>query len=194
MPDKYTSFVDLMTSEPEGSYRIEMRSADTAVALIAPHAGKIEPGTSQICRSVAGDDLAYYLFEGCKANNNRDLHITSSRFDEPQGIGIAQAAHVVVTFHGQTGEELFVNVGGLADQLCASMIDFLNAAGFSASRHSNPELQGRDANNICNRGSKGQGLQFELSRGLRNALIADHQAMARFSSTVRFALTSITRN
>ena len=188
MPDKYASFVDLSTSEPEGSYHIEMRSTGTAVALIAPHAGKIEPGTSEICRSVAGDDLAYYLFEGCKSSNNRDLHITSSRFDEPQGVGIAQSAQVVVTFHGQIGEDHFVNVGGLAEQLCASMIVLLNAAGFSASRHSNPMLQGRDTNNICNRGSKGQGLQLEISQALRNTLTADDHAMARFSSTVRSAL------
>jgi phage replication-related protein YjqB (UPF0714/DUF867 family) len=188
MPDKYASFLDLSTSEPEGSYRIEMRATGTAVALIAPHAGNIEPGTSEICRSVAGDDLAYYLFEGCKSSNNRDLHITSSRFDEPQGVSIAQSASVVVTFHGQIGEDHFVNVGGLAEQLCTSMIVLLNAAGFSASRHSNPMLQGRDPNNICNRGSKGQGLQLEISRALRSTLTADERAMASFSSTVRSAL------
>lgn len=188
MPDKYPSFVDLSTSEPENSYRVEIRSTGSAVALIAPHAGKIETGTSEICRSVAGDDLSYYLFEGCKLSNNRDLHLTSSRFDEPQGVGIAESAQVVVTFHGQTGEDHFVNVGGLAEQLCASMIVLLNAAGFSASRHSNPALQGRDKCNICNRGSKGQGLQLEISRGLRDTLTANNHAMTHFSSIIRSAL------
>ncbi|CAI8885339.1 poly-gamma-glutamate hydrolase family protein [Pseudomonas sp. IT-P395] len=191
MPDKYANFLALSTSEPEGSYRIEMRSIGTAVALIAPHAGKIEQGTSEICRSIAGNDLAYYLFEGCKSSNNRDLHITSSRFDEPQGVGIAQTAQVVVTFHGQAGEDHFVNVGGLAEQLCASMIVVLNASGFSASRHSNPMLQGRDPNNICNRGVKGQGLQLEISRALRDTLTADDHTMALFSSTVRSALDGL---
>lgn len=188
MPDKYASFVDLSASEPEGSYRIVMRSTSSAVALMAPHAGKIEAGTSEICRSVAGDDFTYYLFEGCKANNNRDLHITSSRFDEPQGLSVAQAAQVVVTFHGQLGEANFVNVGGLADQLCASMIDLLDAAGFSASQQSNSKLQGRDPNNICNRGSRRAGLQLEISRGLRDTLVADGNAMANFAWVVRSAL------
>lgn len=191
MPDKYASFAELKASEPEGSYHIEVRSTGTEVALIAPHAGKIEPGTSEICRSVASGDFTYYLFEGCKSSNNRDLHITSSRFDEPQGIDIAQSAQVVVTFHGQSGEDHFINVGGLADQLCRSMIDALNAAGFVASRQSNPMLQGRDANNICNRGSSGQGIQLEISRALRDALIKDIHAITRFSSAIRSVLDGL---
>lgn len=89
MPDKYTNFAELSVYEPDGSYEIEFRQMNSAVALIAPHAGKIEPGTSEICRSVASDDLTYYLFQGCKLINNSDLHITSSRFDEPNGLAAA---------------------------------------------------------------------------------------------------------
>lgn len=191
MADKYANFAELKASEPEGSYRIEMRSSGTKVALISPHAGKIEPGTSEICRSVANDNFTYYLFEGRKPRNNQDLHITSSRFDEPQGIKVAQSAQMVVTFHGQSGQQRFINVGGLADQLCNSMIDALNAAGFSASRQSNPTLQGRDANNICNRGSSGKGVQLEISRALRDRLIKDSHAMARFTSAVRSVLDEL---
>lgn len=188
MADTYGSFAKLKESEPKGSFHIEIRSSGSKVALISPHAGKIEPGTSEICKSVAGDHLTYYLFEGCKSRNNRDLHITSSRFDEPKGIDVAQSAQVVVTFHGQSGEQHFINVGGLADKLCTSMIDALNTAGFSASRHSDPMLQGRDAKNICNRGSSGQGVQLEISRALRDELIKDSRAMDRFSFAVRSVL------
>ena len=191
MADKYVSFAELKASEPEGSYRIEARSSGTVAALIAPHAGKIEPGTSEICRSVASSDLTYYLFEGRKSSNNRELHITSSHFDEPQAIVLAQSAQVVVTFHGQSGEDQFINVGGLAEQLSKAMISALNAVGFSASRHSNPMLQGLDVNNICNLGSSGQGIQLEISRALRDLLIQDNQAMARFSSTVRSVLDGL---
>lgn len=191
MSDKYVTFADLSTSEPDGAYRIVVRPKGSAVALIAPHAGKIEFGTSEICRSVAGEDLTYYLFEGCKSSSNRHLHITSSRFDEPRGIDVAQSAQVVVTFHGQNGNKHFVNVGGLADQLCESLIYHLKAAGFTASQHNDARLQGRDKNNICNRGTKGQGLQLEISRGLRDALTTDKNAMARFSSAIRSALDEL---
>lgn len=191
MRDKYVNFAELSSSEPDGAFRIEVRRKESAVALIAPHGGKIEPGTSDICRSVAGEDLTYYLFEGCKSNKNRNLHITSSRFDEPQGIDVARSAQVVVAFHGQNASELFVNVGGLATRVCASVICHLQIAGFKASQHDDPNLQGRDKNNICNRGSKGQGLQLEISRGLRDVLTSDKSAMSRFSSAIRSALDEV---
>lgn len=191
MSDKYANFEDLSRSEPDKAYRIVVRQQHSAVALIAPHAGKIEFGTSEICISVAGEDLTYYLFEGRKTNNNRHLHITSSRFDEPKAVDVAQSAQVVVTFHGQNGNAHFVNVGGLAIELCASLIRHLEDAGFTASQRNDPNLQGRDKNNICNRGTKGRGLQLEVSRGLRGLLTSDKNAMSRFSSAVRSALDEI---
>ena len=187
MPDKYASFEQLSVSEPAGSYEIEFRQMNSAIALIAPHAGKIEPGTSEICRFVAGDDLTYYLFQGRKPNNNADLHITSSRFDEPQGLAAAASAQVVTTFHGQSGSGFFVNVGGLASELGQTLINRLTEAGYSASRQANPSLQGLDQNNICNRGSSNQGVQLEISRGLRDKLVADSGEMSKFSSVIRAA-------
>lgn len=188
MVDKFANFAELKAVEPKSSYRIEARAKGTAVALIAPHAGKIEPGTSEICKSVARDDLSYYLFEGKKANNNSYLHITSSRFDEPQGVSIAQSAMMVLTFHGQRGNDLFVNVGGLALPICETLIQAFNDEGFPASRHSNKMLQGNDVNNICNRGSIGQGVQLEISRALRVLLTENEEVMARFSRTIRSVL------
>lgn len=188
MADKYSSIAELSESESEGSYRIEIRPTGSAVALVAPHAGKIEPRTSEICRSVAAEDLTYYLFEGRKVSNNQDLHITSARFDEPTGVRVAEAAQMVVTFHGQSGEGHFVNVGGLADSICNLIIDHLKLAGFSASRHSDPRLQGRTLGNICNRGTERKGVQLEISRGLREELYKDHKKMASFSEAIRLAL------
>lgn len=191
MADKYANFRELESSEPKEAYFIDDRSAGTKVALIAPHAGGIEPGTSEICRSVAGSDLTYYLFEGRKPINNRDLHITSANFDEPRGLVIAQSAQVVVTFHGQQGTEQFVNVGGLAEEHCNAMIQALNNANYPARKHGERRLQGRNENNICNRGQTGQGIQLEISRALRDLLTSDTQLMANFSSTVRSVLDGI---
>lgn len=188
MPDKYASFSQLYASEPEGAFQIELRQMDSPFALIAPHAGKIEVGTSEICRSVAGSDLTYYLFQGCKPNRNSDLHITSSRFDEPQGLIVAHTAKIVVTFHGQAGPKSFVNVGGRSLDLGRIIIDALKASGYTADRHNTPNLQGLDPSNICNRGSTAQGVQLEISRGLRDRLIADEHELKLFSSCIRTAL------
>ena len=187
MPDKYASFSKLSTSEPEGAFQIELRQMGSPIALIAPHAGKIELGTSEVCRSVAGADLTYYLFQGCKPSSNSDLHITSSKFDEPQGLTVAQTAKIVATFHGQSGSKPFVNVGGRLLDLGQIIIDLLTASGYAASRHDNPKLQGLDPNNICNRGSTAQGVQLEISRGLRDRLVADKHELEFFSSRIRAA-------
>ncbi|MCW9028664.1 MAG: poly-gamma-glutamate hydrolase family protein [Kangiella sp.] len=188
MKDKYENFAQLNSSEPRGSYRIEVCQKESSVALIAPHAGKIEPGTSEICRYVAGDDLTYYLFEGLKSRNNQDLHITSSNFDEPQGLHIAQSAQVVVTFHGQAGSKHFVNVGGRAIDLCKNLIKLLVAEGYNARWQDHPALQGLASNNICNRGKRGEGIQLEISRGLRDLLVNDEASIAIFSATIKNAL------
>jgi poly-gamma-glutamate hydrolase-like protein len=52
-------------------------------ALVAPHGGGIEPGTSELADAIAASDLSFYTFEGLKPSGNTDLHITSTRFDEP---------------------------------------------------------------------------------------------------------------
>jgi phage replication-related protein YjqB (UPF0714/DUF867 family) len=186
--DKYSSFWQLSTSEPSDSYQISHTSCGTSVAIIAPHAGKIESGTSEICRAIAGKDLTFYLFEGRKSASNSDLHITSTRFDEPDGLVIASGAHTVVTIHGQRGDDLYINVGGLDEELGDRIIESLNAAGYVTGRHVDPALQGRNKENICNRGTSGSGVQLEISRGLRNQLCNDDLRLAAFSEVIRKVL------
>jgi len=188
MKDKYANFAQLLSSEPKGAYKIELRQRGSAIALIAPHAGRIGAGISEICRFVAGSDLTYYLFEGCKSDNNSALHIASSRFDEPQGLEVSQSAQIVVTIiHRQSGREPFINVGGLASQLVYTTTDLLRRAGYAVGRHIKPSLRGLHQGDICNRGITRQGLQLELSHGLRKILTTDKREMERFSIVLRAA-------
>ena len=190
MPDKYANFLQLEAAEPVGAYRIEHVSRKTPLALIAPHAGKIEPGTSELCRAIAGGDRTYYLFEGCRPSNNTQLHITSTRFDEPQGLSTAKSARVVVTIHGQAGVDEFINVGGIEAAIGRVIIEGLRAEGYTASRHSKAALQGLDPANICNQGYSGRGIQLEISRGLRDKLVACAVEMERFAATIRASLAT----
>lgn len=190
MPDKYANFAQLEAAEPAGAYRIEHVPRKTSLVIIAPHAGRIEPGTSELCRAIAGCDRSYYLFEGCKLTNNSELHITSARFDEPQALSIAKSAHVVLTIHGQSGTDEFVNVGGIEASLGRFLIERLLAEGYTTSRHSIAGLQGVDPANICNQGCSGRGIQLEISRGLRDKLLASSVEMARFAATIRATLAT----
>jgi phage replication-related protein YjqB (UPF0714/DUF867 family) len=68
---------------------------------VAPHGGGIEPGTSELADAIAGSDLSFYTFEGLKSSGNTDLHITSTRFDEPMCLTLLASSSVVVTLHGE---------------------------------------------------------------------------------------------
>ncbi len=84
--DAYTSFVDLAKQQVRGvDYEIEVhRHTASPVAIIAPHGGGIERGTSEIARGIAGEDFNLYVFEGLKSSGNyAALHLTSRHFDEP---------------------------------------------------------------------------------------------------------------
>jgi phage replication-related protein YjqB (UPF0714/DUF867 family) len=83
MADKYASFQELERTERRRVYRVLSRPRKARIAIIAPHGGKIEPGTSEIARKIAGADFSFYAFEGRKKQHNKSLHITSTRFDEP---------------------------------------------------------------------------------------------------------------
>src|SRR3954470_20919117 len=85
MSDKYLSFDELSRNETSGmAFSIAVRQARKSFAIVAPHGGGIEPGTSEIADAIAAKELSYYAFLGLKAKSgNTDLHITSTRFDEP---------------------------------------------------------------------------------------------------------------
>src|SRR5580693_5386201 len=100
MADRYKSFVELAGNEKENSdFRVRSRACRGTPAVIAPHGGGIEPGTSELADSIAGADLSFYAFEGIKRTGNAVLHITSGRFDEPQGIALVAASPRVVALH-----------------------------------------------------------------------------------------------
>jgi phage replication-related protein YjqB (UPF0714/DUF867 family) len=167
--DTYRDFADLAQSEREGDdYTVDAVSRDAVTtAIIAPHGGGIEPGTSEVARAIAGDELSFALFEGTKRAGNARLHITSTNFDEPRCIEMVRAATHVVTIHGEGSREPAVYLGGRDTALGDSIRRALEASGYRVDTHDNPELQGTASTNICNRSVRQAGVQLELSEGLR---------------------------
>ena len=87
MTDKYKNFEELAANEQEGSdFQVRFRTRRGPMAVIAPHGGGIEPGTSELADAIANADLSFYAFEGIKKAANRVLHITSGRFDDKNNI------------------------------------------------------------------------------------------------------------
>ncbi len=169
MKDKYMNFAALADAEPD-AFSITALDRGSDVCVIAPHGGKIESGTSELARAVASDTWSLYLFEGCKNSANRDLHITSTNFDEPRGGALVRKSEVAIAFHGCSGEGEIIFLGGRHQQLIETMGKNLLDAGFVVARHNDPDLQGINAANICNRGLSGMGVQFEMTIALRDRL------------------------
>lgn len=71
--DKYSSYAHLLEEETEGTdFTIHsLNRSDSGVIIIAPHGGKIEPGTDVIAREVAKNEFSFYTFNGIKTSNNR---------------------------------------------------------------------------------------------------------------------------
>jgi len=187
MPDKYQRFAELAANETEGEhYRIRLRERAGAVAIIAPHGGGIEPGTSEIADAIAGEDLAFYAFEGIKTSGNGELHITSTRFDEPQGSALVAGSPKVIAIHGEDSPEETVFIGGRDADLLKHLRVILTEAGFRVKTHPNPDLQGEGLSNIRNRGASGCGIQLELSNGLRRTFFKSLGRDGRRTRTERF--------
>src|SRR5215510_8260440 len=98
MADTYPNFAALEQHEQSGiDYGTVSRRARAAFAIVAPHGGGIEPGTSEIADAIARETWSFYAFEGLKRSGNATLHITSTRFDEPTCLTLVGATTRVVT-------------------------------------------------------------------------------------------------
>jgi phage replication-related protein YjqB (UPF0714/DUF867 family) len=189
MPDKFSGFEELSQNETAGKdYRILLRQGRAEFAIVAPHGGGIEAGTSEIAVAIAGEEFSLYDFEALKPSGNHDLHITATRFDEPMCLTVIGRSQTVVTIHGEhseaDGEGVFV--GGLNHILGISLGDALKAKGFDIRKHPDPKLQGLEPKNLCNRGISAKGVQFELSRSVRQAMFSSLLPEGRKHTTARF--------
>src|SRR5271157_940826 len=111
--DKYSSYQELTEFEREGvDYSVRFREVTGSIAVIAPHGGRIEPGTSEIADAIASSELSFYAFEGIKQKNNSCLHITSTKFDEPRCLSLLQNASGILSIHGKDSDIQAIFIGG----------------------------------------------------------------------------------
>jgi phage replication-related protein YjqB (UPF0714/DUF867 family) len=167
--------------------------------LVAPHGGGIEPGTSEIMRTVAElGGWAWYEFAGYLRGGNKEaLHIASTEFDEPTLLALLPQTEVVATFHGSDeGGKAVVDVGGkwkLGRQATIEAInESFDAHGIRAvdatEDRDKEHISGLNGSNITNRGRRAEGIQMEFSRAARNLLFppdSSREARGRRSARLR---------
>jgi phage replication-related protein YjqB (UPF0714/DUF867 family) len=144
--------------------------------ILAPHGGGIEPGTSELCLAVAGYHPAnlpqvppagvtydYWMFEGVREDDNRELHVTSTGCDDEVAVSLCAGSLNALALHGFSDDDQVVLVGGAnpdstPNPLRDYLVDGLRAAQFVArgpGQHG--ELNGNAPCNIVNRTMLGMG-------------------------------------
>jgi phage replication-related protein YjqB (UPF0714/DUF867 family) len=165
----YECYADLAMAHVEGAdFNVcVQRRPESSIAILAPHGGAIEEGTSELARAVAGSEFNLYLFEGIRPSGNyAKLHLTSHCFDEPRCLALLSACDHVVTIHGCRGATPRALLGGLDLRLKKLISDAIAAVGIESQLIGHP-YRAVHPRNICNRGRRGAGVQIELTSALR---------------------------
>jgi phage replication-related protein YjqB (UPF0714/DUF867 family) len=170
--------------------------------ILAIHGGGIEPGTSELCLSIAGYHPAslaptggsiydYWIFEGIRSTDNGDLHVTSTHCDDPTCWSLCGGARRAVSLHGCTPAQAglpsnagAVLVGGLDQALKSALLAAYTVVGITAiDAVGNPDLAGTDPENVVNRTLTGAGAQLEMTTPLRNAMFTTNTRPQRKNTT-----------
>ncbi len=198
--DKYKKFSELKKHEEKGKdYIIQYRYVDSEIAVMAPHGGGIEPGTTDLADEIAGKDFLFYSFSGIKSRGNSVLHLSSTSFDEPAALEMAGKAVTAITLHGCRDRDDIIYAGGKNLELRHAISERLAGAGFNIKTSQETRLRGKCDHNICNRCRCGKGIQLEISMGLRQKMFDCNncfsaakrtEAFYKFVSTIRELLLS----
>ena len=168
--------------------QVQVVNRQSYFAIVAIHAGEIEPYTGIIAKQIAGTEYSFYVYQG----KNRTEHVTSTEFYEPKLARILDSCYRVVSIHGEheTDDE-FVMVGGLDSELASHIVKTLIDSGFEV-RKPTKDLAGMNKHNVTNRGRSRKGVQLEISRGLRKTLSREQLKTNMFAGSIRSVLKTYT--
>ena len=168
--------------EEDIDFFVQYKKNNSPVSVFAIHGGDIEGGTSELARTVAGDDYSYYMFEAY-GKNARKFHITASKFDDVPALEIAAASRLGLAMHVQKGNNLSICVGGGNLEAAKMMADMLVSEGYPV-EFPCVRLPGKSPKNIVNRTRLG-GVQFEFTSPMIRKIIKNKKTLRGFSKKIR---------
>lgn len=183
---KRSNFDRLISNlDPGKDYRRQINARESHIVILALHGGGIEPGTGKLAAGIAGSEYSLYVFEGTRLKNNWELHLPSTRFDDPSCLTLVTRTPVALSLHGCRGDTQITYIGGRHLQYASAIQRSLTQHGFLAEpvqdRHA-----GRHPENICNRCLSQRGVQLELSRALRKEFFISLDRQGRKHETEAF--------
>jgi phage replication-related protein YjqB (UPF0714/DUF867 family) len=182
---------------------ISQRYAFPKTAIVAPHGGGIEVGTSELCLAVAGYHPAslamtapaydYWMFEGLRPSDNDELHVTSTHCDDPVARSLCGGSLNALGLHGCTPSQAGLPqdaqaalVGGRDGAFKRYLLEELAGKGFQAvDAAGRGSLDGDEPDNIANRTLLRMGGQLEITTPLRAAMFGVNTRPQRKNTTTQ---------
>jgi phage replication-related protein YjqB (UPF0714/DUF867 family) len=181
--DQYRTFEELAVRERESvDYQIRVHARHSVIAILAPHGGKIEPGTSELAEYLAGEDFSFYAFEGIRSGNNGRLSLPLDRFEEPECARLLSRCGLAVVIQAMLGKNREVKLAGAHATLREQLGGVLKAAGFEVLDDECPT----NPFELCNR--PGPGVRIGVSRKLRDRFVSYPRDMDKFVACIRAVL------
>ena len=162
--------VEQLMAGAQGSFEIQRFFVGRSpIAVLAPHAGSIEPLTGELAMAIAGRLHRFYGFSGKMLRDSTKGHISSLRFDEPQLHDVLRGARSAIAIHGTPGDEDAVTlIGGCNLRLIETIRMRLETAGFAV-MGCPAAADANDPRNMVNRVPEG-GVHLELTQRQRDDL------------------------
>jgi phage replication-related protein YjqB (UPF0714/DUF867 family) len=169
--DFYRSLKELRKKTQEGKdFKVNWINRGSLVTIASPHGGTIETGTSYLAKLIAGKNYNLYDFRGLrKDETRRELHITSSRFNDPPLLMLLSKSEICIAVHGRHSkkEDETVWLGGLNELLRRLTAKFLQEENIKYELYPK-RLKGDSLKNFVNFPDQ-FGLQLELPYKLRTS-------------------------
>lgn len=180
MTDLYSSMIELQGKEDNWS--IEMNTNKSNILSFAPHGGGIEAGSSELALLISQKlDCNYFTFKGNLPSGNVKLHVTSTRYDNPELLNLMRNIDYSISVHGYADNEYARTlIGGSNVELKEIIKCHLRSRGFDV-QDAPIHLAGIKLNNVTNKTKTGLGVQLELSTKQRKSFFSDND----FSKKVR---------
>jgi phage replication-related protein YjqB (UPF0714/DUF867 family) len=203
--DRYRSFTELSQHEVEGlDYTRLILDRSSTITVLAIHGGRIEPGVSTLVSAITRDRFNLYEFKGHRRQGPQfDLHVTSTRFDDPVALDITKRALFAVAIHsfweedGPDGKPLRQGpprlcVGGrnlwLQNQAVATLSPLLPTG--TVIEPNCKKFPGAHQRNIVNQ-ARYHGLQLEFSIELIDVLLANPALFDAVTSALRQMMITV---
>lgn len=194
--DLYSGFRELSQHETRGvDFDIQVADRQSPYSVMAVHGGQIEPYSDVLGQMIAGDEFNLYVFKSLKKRNHRDLHLTSTHFDEPSAIGLASKSKDCVSVHSHMDDATSrLCIGGSNKKLASALATGLAERGYGFEiEFPCKRLPGTSKTNIVNRCQRG-GVQLEFSTLLMQQLETADELSHRLATDIRQLVISNTRN